>query len=178
MRPNKVDAIGFLLLVGLVTLGYFGLIHRQARQLSAIKEEVAKLTLDSHANEGLENALAQDEADLDTARRRLEQAARGLVARKEIEGFLRRFASQAETLGVTVTLLRPGDTKKGAYCEFTPITLHLEGKFPGIFRLVEGLESDEAIAAVENMMVQSEPDNALCRVDVIVNLYMKPDKGT
>ena len=177
MKPSKVDAIGFLMLVCFAGLGYLLLIHQPNQRLSSVKQQIAELTRITLANEGLENVLEQDRAELKPLQEKLEEYTNSFANRKELDLFLQRFASQAQSAGVSVNLIRPGEVGKEAWYEFTPISVDLEGAFDGIYRLVRVLETGGAMTTVASLKVLSEPGRATCRATLVFKLYLKSSGG-
>jgi Tfp pilus assembly protein PilO len=177
MKPSKADAIGFLMLVCVAGLGYFGIIHQQNQRLASLKQSIAELTRVTLANEGLGNLLEHEAAEGGPVRDKLEQYTSTFVAHNEIDQFLRRFASQAEESGVSVSLLRPEDTCDKSWCKLTPINVNLEGAFGGMYRLVREIEAGSPMATLESLRIQAEPGRNTCRASLTFNLYHKPDGG-
>jgi len=177
MKPNKTDAIGFLALVCVAGLGYFGLIQRQNQELSARKAAVAELTRTTLANEGLGNTVKYDAADMKPIRERLEKHTETFVGSKSIDEFLRRFAAEADRAGVSVSLLRPGEAREESWYRITPISVDLEGSFAGIYDVVRTLEAGGSMATVERLRVQADLANDACRATLMFNLYHHSDGG-
>ena len=177
MKPSKIDAIGFLALVGIAAGIYFGFIHGRGKDLKAVKSDVAKLTRVVLENEGIENVLERDRADLLPMREKLAACTARFVAKKEIDEFLRRFMSSAEEMGVTVSLMKPGDAATLSAYSHAPITMQLEGAFPGVYSLLHGLETQDPFAVIERLQIRNEPGKEKCQVDLTINLYLKPGSG-
>ena len=177
MKSSKANAIGFLVLVCVAGLGYFGLIHRQNQKISTLKETIAGLTRSTLANEGMENILEQDRLSLLLLEERLDKYTKNSAGKKQIDAFLRRFASDAEEAGVNLSQLRPAEVRKKSWYAITPISVDLEGDFGGMYRLIRGIEKGAAMATLENLRIQSEAGKDGCRATLTVNLYLKPDGG-
>jgi len=177
MKPSKIDAIGFLALVGILAGIYFGFIHTRGNDLRAVKRDVAKLTRVVLDNEGIENALKHDLADLQPVREKLSRSTGRFVDRKKIDDFLRRFMANADEMGVIVSLMKPGDAVTQSAFSHAPITMQLEGAFPGIYALLHGLETCDPLAVIERLQIRNEPGKEKCQVDLTINLYLKPESG-
>jgi Tfp pilus assembly protein PilO len=177
VKPTRIDAIGFLVLVCVAGLGYFGLVHRQNSRFSLARENIGKFTRANLANDGLSNVLDQDRAQLVPLREKLREHTSTFAGKKEIDGFLRRFAAEAEDAGVTVSLLRPGEVEKVSWYEVTPISVSLEGEFGRMYRLIRSVETGQSMATIKDIQINGEPGKADCRATLTVNLYHNPDDG-
>jgi len=177
MKTGKIDAIGFTALVCVVGLAYFGLIHGQTHRLSALRESSAKLTRVVLSNDGLEKVLDEERADVKPLRDKLDKYTGTFVGRNEIEGFLRQFAADADTLGVSVSLLRPGEIAKDGQYGYAPIDVHLEGAFAGVYALLHSLEYGRSFALIGALTVQCEPGKDVCQATLTINVFLKPDEG-
>ena len=175
MKPGKADAIGFSALVCVVGLAYFGLIRGQIKQLTGLRDSSAKLTRTALENDGLENVLEQDRADLAPLRERLTAYSAAFVGTSEVDSFLQRLAVDAETLGVSVSLLRPGEQAGQDRYRYVPITMSLEGRFAAIYELLRGVEYGRQLAVIEDLQVQGEPENDTCSGNLTINLFLKPE---
>ena len=177
MKPTKVDAIGFLLLVCVAGLGYFGVVHPQNSRFVLAEESIAKFTRANLANDGISNVLEQDRAQLAPLQEKLRSHTSAFVGKKGIDDFLRSFAAEAENVGVVVSLLRPGQVKKVSWYEITPISINLEGEFARMYQLIRSVETRQSMATLQGIQINSEPGKAYCRAALTVNLYHKPDDG-
>jgi len=178
MKPNKVDAIGFAALVGVAALAYFGLIRGQTQRLNALRQQNAAFTQQLLENEGLEKELERDRAELRPLQEKLDAFTGSFVAKNETDAFLQRFAADAERTGVSVNLLRPGEPQQLLYYQYTPITMHLEGKFPAIYSLLHGIDYGKNFAVIEDLQFQGEAERETCRGALTLNLFLKPEKAS
>ncbi|HUU68931.1 MAG TPA: type 4a pilus biogenesis protein PilO [Planctomycetota bacterium] len=178
MKPNKVDAIGFAALVGVAALAYFGLIRGQTQRLNALRQQNAMLTQVLLQNEGLEKELERDRSEVAPLQEKLNAFAGSFVRRNEIDAFLQHFATDAERTGVSVNLLRPGEPQKQLHYQYTPITLHLEGRFPAIYALLHGIDYGKNLAVIEELQFQGEPEKEIGRGALILNLFLKPEEAS
>ncbi|HUS59741.1 MAG TPA: type 4a pilus biogenesis protein PilO [Planctomycetota bacterium] len=178
MKPSKIDAVGFLVLVGVATFIYFTLIHGQGKRLKTVKADVVKLTRVTLENEGLENLLAHDRADLAPLREKISERTGRFVAANEIDGFLRRLMADAENGGIAVSLMRPGEPAKQQIYSYAPIAIQLEGAFSGVYSLLHRLETHDPLVMIERLQIRNEPGKEKCLVDLTFNLYLKPGSGT
>jgi len=178
MKPNKVDAIGFAALVSVAALAYFGLIRGQTQRLNSLRQQNALLTKQLLDNEGLEKELERDRSETLPLREKLDAFTESFVSRNEIDAFLQRFASDAERTGVSVNLLRPGEPQQLIHCQYTPITMHLEGRFPAIYTLLHGIDYGKNLAAIDDLQFQGDTDKETCRGALTLNLFLKPEESS
>jgi len=172
MNPHKVDAVGLLSALLVLTASYFALFRGTSTELSGLLERAHEMKLKAGERYALLADLEAAHATLQPLRQTVQEATASFAMPADADRFLHQLATAARQCNVELNLLRPGARTEGEDSEYLPISIIAQAPFPRLHQFFSELEQASQLTTIETMSITSNLERADCKAELTIHLYL------
>ncbi len=135
-----------------------------SRQNERVTQRMEELKQAQSVLERLDRALRNNEAALDQLQKRLPES-------QAMGAFLADLDILMRNSGIDLSNVTPGAPVREALCSRMPLRFSCRGSFEGLHRALYGLETQERIVRVDQVVVKMDEQSGDCSMDVSCRIY-------